>query len=189
MRQAADEGARKVDDLEEKGIFVFDRKAEQDLCCIHLLRLSGYIVVLQPIIPDFGYEYTINMNMWSVRPSVRQASFGTLALLNEIRIFRTGGAAKRYYEKKLEAWSVLGTDNACLAPPVIRYRGDLWPKVRALASYICRVYPYAYFWQEEATKRSMYAEFDEAGRPRLIGRGAKREFDAATEMPFLVNIL
>ena len=103
VRQAADEGARKVDDLEEKGIFVFDRKAEQDLCCIHLLRLSGYIVVLQPIIPDFGYDYTINMNTWSVRPSVRQASFGTLALLNEIRIFRTGGAAKRYHEKKLEA--------------------------------------------------------------------------------------
>ena len=185
MRQAVDEGARKVDDLEENDIYIFDRKPEQDLCCIHLLRLSGYTVVLQPLIPDFGYEYTTNMNMWSANPSVRTASHGSMVLLDEIRIFKTGHAAKRYHAKKLAAWRQLGTRNACVAPPVIRYRADLWPKVRALASYIHKVQPYAMFWMEEAAKRSMCAEFDEEGRPQLIGRGAKCERDAAMEMPIL----
>ena len=94
MRQAVDEGARKVDDLEENDIYIFDRKPEQDLCCIHLLRLSGYTVVLQPLIPDFGQEYTFNMNAWSASPSVRQAPWGNLELLHEIRIFKTGRARR-----------------------------------------------------------------------------------------------
>ena len=186
MRQAVDEGARKVDDLEENDIYIFDRKPEQDLCCIHLLRLSGYTVVLQPLIPDFGHEYTTNMNMWSANPSVRTASHGSMVLLDDIRIFKTGHAAKRYHAKKLEAWRLLGTRNACLAPPVIRYRADLWSKVRALARYIHKVHPYAMFWMEEAAKRSMCAELEEEGRPKLIGRAAKRARDAAMEMLILV---
>ena len=98
-----------------------------------------------------------------------------------MRIFQTGRDAKLYHAKLLEAWSTLGDRNACVAPPVIRYRADLWGKVRALASYIHRVHPYAMFWMEEAAKRSMCAEFDEDGQPQLIGRGAKRERDAAME--------
>ena len=113
------------------------------------------------------------------RPSVRIASHGRLALLYGVRIFKTGRDAKLYHAKTLEAWSTLGNRNACVAPPVIRYRADLWGKVRALASYIRRVYPYVMFWMEEAAKNSMYAEFDGDGRCRLIGRGAIRERDAA----------
>ena len=184
--EAVDEGARTEEQLESFDICpqtgICYMKAEVALCCIHQLRLRGYAVVLEPLIPDFGYGYAANMERWQAEPLVRKASHGRLALLNGVRIVKTGRAAKRYHAKLLDAWSMLGNRNACRAPPIIRYRADLWGEVRALASYIHRVHPYAMFWMEEAAKRSMCAEFDEDGQSQLIGHGAKRERDAAMEM-------
>jgi hypothetical protein len=183
--EAVDEGARTEEELDSFDISpqtgVCYMKAEVAVCCIHRLRLQGYAVVLQPLIPDVGYGYAVNWERWLAKPSVRKASHGRLALLNGVRIFKTGRAAKRCHKMELEAWSMLGSRNACAAPPVLRYRAGLWEKVRALASYIHRVHPYAMFWMEEAAKRSMCADFDEDGQPQLIGCGAKRERDAAME--------
>jgi hypothetical protein len=128
--EAVDEGARTEEQLElfrpdicpQTGIRGMN--AEIALCCIHQLRLRGYAVVLQPLIPDFGYGYAANIERWRARPSVRIASHGRLALLYGVRIFQTGRDAKLYHAKTLEVW--IGNSNACVAPPAIRYRADLW---------------------------------------------------------------
>ena len=84
--EAVDKGARTEEQLElfdicpQTGICFL--KAEIALCCIHRLRLRGYAVVLQPLIPDFGYGYAVNRDRWLAKPSVRKASHGRLALLN-----------------------------------------------------------------------------------------------------------
>jgi hypothetical protein len=105
--EAVDEGARTEEQLElfdicpQTGICFL--KAEIALCCIHRLRLRGYAVVLQPLIPDFGYGYAVNRDRWLAKPSVRKASHGRLALLHGVRIFKTGRDAKLYHAKLLEA--------------------------------------------------------------------------------------
>lgn len=193
VAQAVQAGAHTKDHIESYLMYlgvdveVAYLNPETALACIELIRLSGYAIVLQPLIPDFGNQYAINWEAWRANPTVREARFGALALLSDVRIFETGSAATEYHTKRLKAWNAVSPVNACRAPPAIRYRADLWQKVRDHVSYIHRVRPYAMFWMEEAAKRSMYAEFDENGQAKLIGRGAKRERDAAMEMLTLLE--
>jgi hypothetical protein len=185
VRQAND-GARTLDDFESGGVrMTCTKRSKTDLYSIHLLRLSGYAVVTEPLIPDFGYKYTTNMEMWEKNKEVTKGPYGSMQLLHGLRVFTSSSAAKRHHAQLLERWNrnneISPDSNACLAPPVIRYRADLWSKVRDHVSFFRKVYPYAMFWMEHAAKQSMLAEFDQKGRCRLIGRGAKREYDAMVE--------
>lgn len=165
------------------GVKMYDtRRTWGDLYCIHLLRLSGYTVVTQPLIPDFGLKYADNMRLWESDKTITTTKRGSrLQLLRGLEIFKSARHAKHRHAQLLKAWNSFGTRtfrNACVAPPIIRYRADLWSKVRDYVRYFVKVYPYAMFWMEESAKRLMRAEFDENGQCQLIGRGAQRERDA-----------